>query len=168
MKPTERLIFDLGRSRHPLGGAIRPEEVSGLIENLRNRLGASSKELNLSPSSLRRLEGKLVELYKKMPNPSDEELVLLMREITAYTGEVLVIHAGGAWDPRDPTLWHTSIVINKPRERIKDGERYIVPSVNFVVGALAAWTWDAIPENGKPHLYQLYRETKSKRLREKL
>jgi hypothetical protein len=171
MGPTERLIKEVARQGHPLGRSITVEEVPVLIEALRQRLGVSSKELDLSPSSLKLLEQRLIDLHQSMQKRgepfSDEELVCLVRQIAAYIGEVLVRHTGGEW-AKAQTLWGTEVVFKGPWVVIK-GHKFVSSyPTHFIIGSEAASAWDEIAEGRKPNLYRTYREARAKRIKEHL
>ncbi len=172
MRPTERLIFELGRQKNTLGRPIQPEEVPELVESLRNRLGVLDKELDLSPKSLKFLEKRLVEFKQTLDQEgrllSEEELTIFIRQLAAYMGEMLVASRGGFWNPINRTLFNASIVIKGDWKRIEDGERFILPSVAVVVGVVAAGVWDDLVDGKVPHLYRWYRDATSKRQREKI
>jgi len=172
MGPTVKLIKEFARRGHPLGRGISVEEVPMLIEALQQRLGTSSKELNLSPTSLKRLEQRLVALHQSMQergeNFSDEELVRLVREIAAYIGQVLVKHTGGRWRNLG-SLYGTEVVFDGPWEVVKGLERRTFSEgAVFIMGDEAAWAWDEIVEGKKPNLYRTYREARAKRIKERL
>jgi hypothetical protein len=172
MKPTQQLIRDMSREGHPLGSQIHLDEVPALIESLQNHLIVSTHELDLSPSSLKRLEARLIEFHDRCRKENilipEIELATLVREVTAYIGEVLIIHAGGYWNPKGSDLWSVCVTISGRRKVIKGDEQYKSDGVNFLISIWAAWNWDAIVEGGNPVLYQMYRDAKSKLLRENL
>ena len=172
MGPTEKLIQQFAREGHPLGQGIEIEELPDLIEALRQRLIVSNEELDLSPSSLNRLEQHLIDLFRSMNEAkqkfADEELVQLVREIAAYIGEVLVTQADGRWGDQTKTLWATEVIIEGPWEVIKDRRNISPYAAHFVVGSEAAWVWDAITVGKKPYLYRTYRDAHTRRLRERL
>ena len=171
MGPTQRLINQFAAQGHPLGRSIPEEEAATLIEVLQKRLGASAKELDLSPSSLNRLEQRLIDLHQSMQEQgqifTDEELVQLVREIAAYIGKVFVTHAGGKWETVK-TLWGTEIVFEGPVEAVKGKEIRVYPKSVSSLGNIAASTWDAITVGIKPKLYDVYRRASAKRVREQL
>jgi hypothetical protein len=171
MGPAEKLLQQYANKGHPWARVVEPEEVPALIEALRERLHATSKELDLSPPSLKRLEQRLVDMYQSMKAQEKtlmhEDLVQLIRQVTAYIGEVLVKHAQGRWDKGSQTLWGTGIVIEGPWDVTK-GQRYNSPyPTHFIVGSEAASAWDVITEGGKPRLDRIYREARTKRIRER-
>ena len=88
MKSATRIISEFGQKGHPLGKSIRQEEVPELTTRLRQRLGLSESELDFTPDSLKRLEDELLELPQRMDlqSLSEEEIVHLVREISAYIG----------------------------------------------------------------------------------
>ena len=84
-----------------------------MTSRLRQRLEMSEAELDFTPASLERLEDMLFELAQKIDIQSltDEDIVQFVREISAYVGEVLVVHAEGNWEPLG-TLWGTHIGVD--------------------------------------------------------
>ncbi len=170
MKPTERIIFELGHQKNPLGRPIKPEEVQELVEGLRTRFNCSSLELDLSPKSLKTLEQKQIEFKRSLDSEgnllSDQELALFIRQVAAYIGEVLVRHMGGYWNPIDPTLFNASVIINGDWEITEDGEKFTTKSMAMVVGWWAASAWDDIIMNNRPNLYNKYKRETNKRVRD--
>jgi|WetSurMetagenome_2_1015567.scaffolds.fasta_scaffold112456_2 hypothetical protein len=169
MRTATRMVFDFAREGHPLGKSIYREEVPILASNLMQRLGMSESELDFTPASLKRLEDKLFESPPKMEiqNFSDEEIVQLVREVAAYVGEVLVLHAAGRWEPLG-TLWSTHVVFEGNIKITKEGRRRIVPSVTFSLGNIGAAALDMVSVGKKPLLYRDYLSAKKKIVKEQL
>jgi hypothetical protein len=169
MRTATRLVFDFAREGHPLGKSIYREEVPILASELRQRLGMTESELDFTPASLKRLEDKLLELPQKteIQNFSDEEIVQFVREVAAYVGEVLVLHAAGRWEPLG-TLWSTHLVFEGDIRIIKEGRRRIAPSVAFSLGGIGVAAWDMISLGKKPNLYKDYQTAKKKMVKEEL
>jgi len=170
MGPTGVLIEEYSRQKHPLGQAIRFDDVPKLVDALRKRLKTTDTELDLSPSSLKWLERRLSDFYRDLEGHTfeNDDLVCLVREITAYIGSVLVLHADGRWDNDAPTLRSTSVIIDGTWEVIKDQHRISNRPTYFVIGNGAAHAWDVITSGGKLRLYRMYHDAKSKRLKEHL
>jgi len=168
MRTVTKMVFDLARAGHPLGKSIYREETPRLILKLRRRLEMSESELDLTPASLKRLEEKLFEIGKEMMKSyNEEETVEFVREISAYVGEVLVIHAGCKWEPLG-TLWSTHLIIDGNVKVTKEGVSRIVPSVAIPLGAIGSNALDMVLEGKKPPLYKEYLVAKRKSIREKL
>ena len=74
---------------------------------------------------------------------SQEEIVQFVREISAYVGEVLVIHAGCKWEPLG-TFWSTHLVIDGNVKVTKEGRSRFVPSVALHLGAIGAVALDMV------------------------
>jgi len=169
---TEHLIIDFGEQGHPLGLAIRKEEVPSLVEALRRRLGCTPEELDLSPESLKRLEKRLVSLHQAIESgqvpASDEDIVRLIREVTAYLGEVIVVNLQGRWaEPRD-ILWANHVIVPLPVEVIKGKEyRGVSPDRALAVAVYVAYFWDLIRiGKEKGFLRKTYKIMTQKRWRE--
>jgi hypothetical protein len=167
---TQDLIDRLAKQGHPAVGALDPDDVATLVAQLRIRLEDDGTVLDLSPASLRRLEYRLVEFHTQLSSRgatlSDEQVVRLVRELTAYMGSVLVTHLGGAWQQDAPNLMRTSVYFDGPFTIVKDRHFVSPVGVNFVLGWEAAWTWDQVVD-GKPiALYKLYRQARSRVIRE--
>ena len=169
MKSALRIVSEFERNGHPFGKSINREEVPLLVSNLRNRLGVPESELNLEPISLKRLEDILSEFSQTLDLQgfSEEEIVHFVREITAYLGEILVLHANGRWEPLG-TLLSTNVVIEEDIKIIKDGQTRVVTSVAFHPGFTGAGTWDMIIAGRKPILYRDYIDAKKKTIKEEL
>lgn len=168
---TEHLIIDFGEQGHPLGKAIRPEEVPELIEALRRRLGCTEEELDLSPESLKRLESRLITLHQEIESgkvvASDEDIVRLIREVAAYLGQVMVINLQGRWaEPRN-ILWANHVIVPLPVEVIKGKEISASPDRGLPVAVYAAYFWDLIRiGKAKGFLWRTYKMMTKKRWRE--
>jgi len=165
------LIREYGSQGHPLGQAFDQEEALVLVKQLRERLGASEQQLNLSSTSLKRLEQALIELHESVDGQgmkmSDDELVQLIREVAAYFGLVLVRHASGRWN-RLHTLWGTEIWIGRPLkkdERIRS--KRDLP-MNYSLGNMAASAWDMISSGMEPRLFKDYRAAYNRVARQRL
>lgn len=169
MRTATRIVFNFIREEHPLGRIINREEVQTLASKLGERLGMSEPELDFTPASLKRLEDKLIELPQKteIQNFSDEEIVQLVREVAAYVGEVLVLHADGKWRPLKD-LWSTHVVFEGDIRIIKEGRRRVAPSIAFSLGAIGVAAWDMISLGKKPNLYKDYQSAKKKIVKEQL
>jgi hypothetical protein len=170
---TEHLILDFGEQGHSLGQAIRKEEVPELIVALRQRLGCTEKELDLSPESLKRLEVRLITLHQAIEggqvSASDEDIVRLIREVTAYLGEVMVVNLRGRWvEPRD-ILWANHVIVPLPVETIKGKEIHASPDRALAVAVTVAYFWDLIGTGKeKGFLWKEYKAMTQKRWRERL
>jgi hypothetical protein len=169
MRTATKLVFDFARVEHPLGKSIYREEVPILASNLRQRLGMSESELDFTPSGLKRLEDRMFELSQKLDlgNLSDEDLVQFVREIAAYVGEVLVLHAEGRWETLE-TLWSTIIVFEGSIKLTKEGRKRMVSSVAFSLGNIGAAALDMITVGKKPLLYRDFLSAKKKTVKEEL
>jgi hypothetical protein len=172
MGSTEKLIKQFAQQGHPLGRGISEGEVPELVESLRQRFGTSANELDLSEASIKRLERWLIDLHQSMREHeqgfSEQELVLLMREIAAYLGQVLVMHTGGQWRNMG-SLYGTEIVYEEPWKVIKGRDMHTSSKGPvYSMGGEAAWAWDALIEGRKPNLYRLCQESREKQIREQL
>jgi hypothetical protein len=166
MTDTNALIIEYARQRHPLARGFGIEEATMLVEQLRARLDAAAKELDLSPNSLKRLEDKLVAWNKSMKQHeirlTDEETLQLVREIAAYLGSVLVLHASGEWRAHG-SLWTTEIEVKSPNlaEAERQGRFSQFPLL-FSLGNQAATAWDLVQQGESPGLYSAFRRAKRK------
>jgi hypothetical protein len=91
---------------------------------------------------------------------------LLVREITAYIGMILVLHVQGKWDDGANDLWSTGVVIPGPWQVHKARNFVTDASSIFIIGGEAAYTWDRILDGQKPKLRRVYKEAVTKTLRE--
>jgi len=164
-----KLIFDYSKKGHPLGQEIHQNEVPILISKLRNRLFQVQNVLNLSPSSLIVLEEELIELVNDNQKTiiSEEEIVEIIREIAAYFGEVLVLHADGKWQPQG-SLWNTRVIFKGEIKIDKGGGRNIARSISLSLGNIASSAWESIIMGKRPNLYNEYLSAKIKIHKEKI
>lgn len=170
---TEKLIREFERKEHPLAHAIGAGEVPKLIEALRDRLERTSYELDLSPRSLKLLEQQLIALKQAVEAGyvamDDEETMRLMREVTAYLGQVVITHIGGQWDTTRSYLWPTMIWIPIPVETVKEGEIHISDRRGYPAADYAANYWDIIGTGKeKGALQRTYKWMTQRRWREQL
>lgn len=169
MTTATKLVSEFGRKGHPLGKSIYRDEVPSLVSQLRHRLGMSEAELDLTPASLKRLEDKLFELPhdKRIEVLSEDEIVQFVREIAAYIGEVLLVHAEGRWEPLG-TLLSTKIVFEGNIKITKEGHKRTVPSMAFSLGNIGAAALDMISLGRRPLFYRDYLSAKKKTIKEEL
>ncbi len=169
MRTATKSVFDFARENHPLGKSILEEEAPQLTSSLRQRLAMSVADLDFSPASLKLLEEKLVELSQKddINNYADTEIVQLVREIAAYVGKVLVLHAEGKWEPLG-TLWGTQIIFEGKIKVVKEGTTRVVPSVAFSLGNIGATTVDMLRLGKKPILFRDYQSARKRTVKEQL
>lgn len=170
---TQKLIIEFGRRGHPLGRAIRAGEVPELVKALRQRLGCTAEELDLSPESLKRLQARLIALHQAVEEGQvpmdDEETMRLMREVAAYLGQVIVINLGGEWEKKTLHLWPTMIWVPQPIEVTKGPESYVSSRKGFAAADNAAYFWDLIGTGKeKGFLWKEYKAMTKKRWRERL
>jgi hypothetical protein len=170
MGPTERLIREYAQNGHKYGKPVHYDDIPTLVNSLRNRLNVTETDLDFSPSSLKRLETLLVQYCANLmltKTSMDEcDTINLVREITAYIGNTLIIHANGRWCDDVPDLWSNEIMIDGPWLISKDTQFSSSYPASFIIGGEAAWTWDIILAGSKPGLYRMYRDAKKRRLRE--
>ena len=169
MRTATKRVFEFARENHPLGKSILEEEAPQLVTSLLRRLALSTTELDFSPESLKLLEEKLVEWSQKndINNFADAEIVQLVREIAAYVGKVLVLHAEGNWQPTG-TLWGTQIIFEGNIKVMKEGRTRVVPSVAFSLGNIGATAVDMLKLGKKPLLYKDYLSARKKTIKERL
>ena len=99
MRTVEKLLFEFDQRGDPLVNSISDEEIPPLINALRARLDLSIDQLNLTPKSLSLLARSLMECYreseKQKRSLTDEEIIRIVRKITAYFCEVIVMNSDG-------------------------------------------------------------------------
>jgi len=170
MGRATKLIVELERMGDPLSSSITREMMPKLVENLRNRLGISDEVLNLSPSSLKRLDALLRRYHSSFAEHdlslSDESLAMLIREIAAYLGEVLLVHTQAKLADHG-TLWGTHLVVEGRLTLKKEGKKQEIHEINMSLGNLASIAWDRLETNAGSNLFGVYRTLKSKNFQEK-
>lgn len=165
MGPVELLIERYANEGNPLGKGIDPEEVPLRIAALKDRLKASDTDLDLTPTSLDRLEFYLWMYYQNIQELgielSNDEIVMLVREVAAYVGQVLVISLSGRarWKPW-PRLYGSEIEISNDDSPIT--------WIHLSMGNIAAVIWENIVRGVKPKIFRIYQRTTAKRLRQHL
>jgi hypothetical protein len=171
MPSAEELTRSYARDGHPLGRAINLEERTQLIDGLRERLRRTAHELDLSPKSLQRLDRYLTLHYQSLQataHPtSQEETLQLVRQIAAYFGQVLVMHAGGQWQIGN-SLWGTEIKIERLVEVHKGLVVHQHNKTTYSLGNIASGVWDALAAGKKPRLYRFYLEATARHVTERL
>jgi hypothetical protein len=172
MGPTMVLLNRLSRQGHPWARGFERSEIPTLIEAVRVRFAKSDAELDLSPSSLRRLERYLAEYHSSTHglgrNLADEELVNLIREVTAYVGETLVRSTDAHWKENLATLFFVSLRVDGPWKTTKETTFTSNHPATYVLGSIVASAWDLIASSKKPRLHQLYDEIQKKHMTERL
>jgi hypothetical protein len=138
---ADRIKAQLEQQNHPLAQLLTASEIPGLIERLRARLEGSVEELDLSPASLERLEGRLVTLHKTTNEGqtlSDEDLMSMIRQVAAYLAQVLLVHGDGEW-LHGPRFSGQSITIKWPDHS----------QAWYGVANIAATVWDGLNDPSK-------------------
>jgi hypothetical protein len=171
MIDTPEFILNHCKNRHPLSNGILEEEIPDLIQQLRYRLNTSKQELNLSPKSLKDLSRHLLNYYQTKIQDggsfSDEEILQIIRELTAYVGNVILLNSGGKWELVD-NIYETEIRVDGPSKVRKGQDLRTYPSYGVALGWSMARGWDAVQLGIEPKLYSLYTAAISKNLKEKL
>lgn len=167
MKTATKIVSEFGKQGHPLGQSIKPEEASLLAHQLARLLGLNNSELDFSPKSLKLLEDKLVEFSQRVTLEAltEEEIVQMVREVSAYVGEVLVLHTQGKWATLG-TLLGTEVVFEENIKLNKEGRTKIIPSIAFRIGFTGAAAVDMAFSGRKPILYRDYLNAKNKSIKE--
>jgi len=145
---TETLVRQYAKAGHPLGRAINPQEVPELVRALRQRLQCSAQELDLSPRSLTHLESRLIALHDSVQagrtQLDEEDIVRLIRETTAYLGQVLVTNLGAQWEAETVGLLPGMLWVATPVETVKGCEVHFSSTRGFVAAHQATYFWDLI------------------------
>ena len=166
------LIREYAKKNHPYAKGISQEEIGDLVTGLRKRFNLSEQESDFSPKSLMLIESKMVDLHRRLSEGTieytEEELVLLVRELAAYFIQVLILHSGGELNSQSSNLWSTEVIMRRPTTAVKGRERTTLPKLVIPAGNSVATAWDVIGLGKKPTLYADYKATKAKVLREKL
>ena len=160
-----KIIFKFIKENHVTASPITREESTTLIEHLKKRL--RNYGLDLTPISLQTLE-KSLELYRKSLDLilTDEETMILLREIAAYIGEVLVKNTDGKWELLDNTIWGTSIMFQGKWKVMKENKKRNFQLVRYTLIDIAASTWQNLLEGKNPTLYSLYKNIVKKEIKE--
>ena len=170
---TEHLLYDFGRRGHPLGQALKPEEIPELVQALRRRLDCTEEELDFSPRSLGVLEAELTALHQEAHEGrvplTEEETVRLIREVAGYLSEVWILHLDARWEDRATSLYGTGVIVLKPVEVVKDGQVRQYARRGFDTALNAAYFWDQIGTGRERAYFQkAYRDMTRMRVRERL
>jgi hypothetical protein len=150
---------------------LSSDEVPGLIAQLTRRPGAVGTRLDLSPESLRLLEGSLVKIVsswtKEPEGVPEDDVVRLVREVAAYLAEVLILHAKATFDEGlRANLLDTGLSIPGPWIVMKDTTFVSPGRALFTPGSSAASAVHNAWEGKRQALYETFRSAVSKRLRE--
>ena len=98
----------------------------------------------------------------------DEETMHLVREVTAYLGQVVVANLGGEWDRARPYLWPSMLWLPIPVETVKNGEIRISDRRGYPAANYAADFWDKIGTGEEKGLLQrTYKWMTQRRWRER-
>jgi hypothetical protein len=173
MQPTLQLLREFVKNDHVLGSRISQDEVPELINALRRRLGGAGGELDLSPESLNRLEGQLVNYREELEDRGDalngEDTIRLIRETAAYLGQVLVVNLKGEWLWRFKNLHAATVAIPTPVETLKNGEIRRSKGRLFAAAVEAAYFWDLVgTPKARGFLWKEYKAMTQRRWAERL
>lgn len=169
MGPVERTIIQICRGGDPIGAGLSRGEIPILVRKLRSRFETNGQLLDLTPGSLNRLESLLQEKYspRAQPPEPEEDLIGLVRELTAYVGEVLRLYADGNWRFTN-RLYDSMIEYRRPVETVKDGGvRHYDTAIDLPANISAA-SLDGIRAGKPPGFREAYDRALSKRLDERL
>ena len=167
MGPIEQRLMDLGQLGDPRARPMEQTEIPPLVEALRARFGTAASGLDLSAESLLRLETQLVRSAEGEPFSSRPDVLVLVRELVAYIGQVLALQAQGRWE-FGPNLWATYIVYDRTVQGIKGRETRTYLSAADIIGNLAASSLDAIDAGVAPQLPAAYIRATATVVRERL
>lgn len=145
-KIAESLVLQFSE----LGRAVRPDNINDLVSDLASRLDCDQTKLDYSSGSLRFVGEELVNYYKKNPRGQieDKDIVKLVREIAAYTGESFVKLFEGKWLLEALNLWASSVIIDKPVTTIKVDRIGRSKGRGYPAVRNAAYFWDMVEEDG--------------------
>ena len=155
-REIQRLILDFAE----LGRTITPDDVPDLVKGLSNRINIDETVLDYSPESLMKVEKALFDYHKHIEsNPiSDKDMVLLIRQIAAYTGQTIVVQCNGKWWDKSISLWGSSILVCKPVKTYKGPEVRKSRRRGYSAAQNAAYFWDNIGNDKEDIEGFFYRE----------
>ena len=141
-REIQRLVLDFAE----LGRTITQDDVPDLVKGLSNRIGIDEGVLDYSSESLKKIEKALFEYHEYIEsNPiSDKDMVLLIRQIAAYTGQTILVQCNGRWWDKGLSLWASSILIDKPVKTYKGPEIRKSKRRGYPATKNAAYFWDNI------------------------
>jgi hypothetical protein len=166
MQTASRIIAEFVRAKNPLAANITTDEIPSLMEALQKRLNVDSSALDQSPNSLQKLDQLLGEYLRLSPPLNEEETVMLARELAAYFGQVLTLHAGGRWSSSH-NLWGSYVVIGGATVE-KEGRKRGGQDVYFSTSNIAAVAIERVGLGRSPGLYKQLLEAQSRRFKEQL
>jgi hypothetical protein len=168
---ADKLIQEYWSQGQVIARPLVLQEFDALISALRQRLMASLEELDLSPSSLKRLEGRLrsyhVALQEEGKHLSDVDVVELVREIAAYLASVLLQHTDATWRG-GRSLWDSGVEVIGTIKVREGSESFTSRKLVYAVGNQAAAAWDAITEGQNTLLYSVFLSMKRKSVSQRL
>jgi hypothetical protein len=164
-----KIIFDYIKAKHPLAASMPRESSLLLCKKLNVRLNVNETELDFSPNSLKKLETLLSNYHaNNAKDIGDEETVMLVRELAAYIGEVLIRNTDGQWVLLNETIWGTRIEYEGKWKLLKENKKRFVSAVSYTLADIAASSWQKILD-GKPlRIYQYFNEIQKKEMKETL
>jgi hypothetical protein len=154
---AQLLIIEYGEKNKSLGKGIDREEVSDLVNKLKERLEISEIELDFSPQSLQVLDNALARYIKNLKDHplSEDETVMFSREISAYIGEVLLSHTKSVWDT-GRMLGETKLIVESNKNYNDVQKKKVSPKVIIRIGGLGAMILDLALSGNETNLYRIY------------
>ncbi len=164
-----KLVFEYMKDKNPLAASIPRDASLSLCKSLRQRLNASETRLDFSPASLKEIEALLIE-YKinHVESMTDLETLILIRELAAYIGEVLVRYSDGQWVLLDDSIWGTRLKYDSQWSLLKENKKQSISAVSYSLGDLAASAWQSTLDGESLQLFKTLKDIRRKTLKERL
>jgi hypothetical protein len=168
MNDPLKIVRNYIESGDDLGKSVSEEEANKLVISLRNRLGESPEQLDLSPTSLDFLAKSLLSYFNKNNFQKNEmprdDLVKFIREIASYLGLVLTRNTDGNWDSGKNFGLLMIKYEKKQKKKNLNSEKISKYSIDLFFSACT--TISALQMSVEPKLFLLYKSARSSRVKE--
>ena len=171
MKRMQDVIFYNYKNKNPLTQGITEDEVRKLASDLGKRLSWSGKQIEPSEESLAQLFNELVSYHNQLSSHgysfSENEHLLIVREITAYIGYTVLHFKGGEWN-NPGGLLDVGIKFSGDFESMK-GNKVTKSTIRVEnLGYLTAGIWDGVLMGINIDITEYYKAFAKKRIKETL
>lgn len=164
-----KTIFDHIRNEQPIASVILRDSTIELYQDLLCRIGATKNDLDFSIESLKNLEKCVIDYHQKLQSDIDDSSTMtLIRELSAYIGEVLVRNTSGQWVNRSNDIWGTYVRYEEKWLVIKGNKKKYVPAISFPLPDLAASLWQDVIDRKPPTLHRVVKTIERKKTKEDL
>lgn len=159
------LLQEAVRANNPLARAMAESEAYQRVDDLRERLGVSPSQLDLSIKGLTTFENMLIAYlpgFLASDDRTGDDILLLFREMVAYIGLTFVRNTNAEWVPISEWLWGTDV---EYRYTTTGVELPRVKYLHYPLEDLALQCWQACQHGQRSNLAAIIMREKRRKPR---